>query len=260
MSDNSFPFFPIPTHRDLRIFQLNNTQVLIIGCDSCGGIGPKPLDKLKVDGYTLGKFTARVALMEVVSTGAKPICITDNLSVELDPTGLEILKGVRNEAVIAGLDPNLAVTGSAEKNFAVEQTGLGITVIGISDKNNLRIGTSKTGDALLALGKPCVGVEVLTAEAQHSICTTSDLNKLLSLDFIHEIIPVGSEGIKREVEVLAESSTLRFIPNKTCTIDFEKTGGPATVLLASLPINCLNQLKAIFDMPLSHIGRFVDKK
>lgn len=125
---------------------------MVIGCDSAGGIGPKPLDRVKVDGYTLGRFTARVALMEVLSTGAKPICLVDTLSVEPDPLGLEIIKGVKDEAKEAGLDPTLAVTGSSEKNIPVEQTGIGVTVIGIAEKGLLRIGLSKPKDVVMAIG------------------------------------------------------------------------------------------------------------
>jgi hypothetical protein len=228
---------------------------MVIGCDSSGGIGPKPLDKLKVDGYTVGQFAARVALMEVIATGAKPVCLVDNLSVELDPTGLEILKGVTDEAVQAGLDPKLAVTGSAEKNFAVEQTGIGITVIGMSQKGKLRIGVSKAKDALVALGTPCVGAKVLAAEKQGYTCNITDLLKLLSLDYVHEIIPVGSEGIKREVNVLTESSGLKFKPNDGCNLDFEQSAGPATTLLASISISKIAYLERLFNKPVSLVGK-----
>lgn len=255
MTNNPLSFFPIPTNRDLRIFQFTPEHVMVIGCDSSGGIGPKPLDKLKADGYTVGKFAARVALMEVLSTGAKPVCIVDNLSVELNPTGLEILRGVTGEAVQAGLDPKLAVTGSAEKNFSVEQTGVGVTAIGMCRGENLRVGVSKAEDALVALGTPCVGAEVSPAEEQGTNCTISDLLLLLSLDFIHEVIPVGSEGIKREVKVLAESSGLKFKPNDSCSLDFEKSAGPATVLLASLPVSKISCLESLFNKPISLVGR-----
>jgi hypothetical protein len=230
---------------------------MVIGCDSSGGIGPKPLDKLKVDGYTVGKFTARVALMEVISAGATPLCIVDNLCVELEPTGREILRGVTDEAVQAGLDPELAVTGSTEKNFAVEQTGIGITIVGMCSKKNLRIGVSKTEDTLVALGIPSVGTEVLPSEEQGSNCTISDVLKLLSLDFVHEVIPVGSEGIMREVNVLAESSKLKFKPSDSCNFDLKKSAGPATVLLASLPVSKAAHLERLFNKPISLLGKML---
>lgn len=227
---------------------------MVIGCDSSGAIGPKPLDKLKVDGYTVGKFTARVALMEVISTGAKPVCIVDNLSVELKPTGLEILRGVREEAVAAGLDPELAVTGSAEKNFSTDQTGIGVTVIGTCRKEQLRIGCSQAGDALVAIGSPVVGGEVLPAEEKGTNTTIADLFKVLSLGFVHEVIPVGSEGIAREVKVLAESARLKFKPNSACKVSLKKSAGPATALLASLPSDKAICLEGLFNKPINLAG------
>ena len=102
--------------------------------------------------------------MEVLSIGANPVCIVDALSVEPEPLGAEILVGIREEAAKVGLDPKLAVTGSTEKNFIVEQTGIGVTVIGCCEKELLRIGTSKPNDIVAAIGIPCVAEQVLPAE------------------------------------------------------------------------------------------------
>lgn len=249
-----FTPFSIPTQRDLRIFQFTPNDVMVIGCDSSGAIGPKPLDRLKVDGCIVGKFAARVALMEVISTGAQPVCIVDNLSVELNPTGLEILRGVREEAVQAGLDPKLAVTGSAEKNFPSDQTGVGVTVIGICPKDQLKIGTVQAGDALAVVGCPAVGAEVLPGEKQGTNATISDLYKLLELDFVHEVIPVGSEGIQREIKVLTQNSDLKFMVNPFFSERLDKSAGPATVLLASLPADKVPCLKGLFGKPVSLVG------
>ena len=67
-------------------------SVMVVGCDAAGGIGPKPLDKVKVSGYTLGRFTARVALMEVLAVGASPICLVNTLSVNLSQPASKLLK------------------------------------------------------------------------------------------------------------------------------------------------------------------------
>lgn len=227
---------------------------MVIGCNSAGGIGPKPLDRVKVDGYTLGRFTARVALMEVLSTGAKPICLVDTLSVEPDPLGLEIIKGVKDEAKEAGLDPTLAVTGSSEKNIPVEQTGIGVTVIGIAEKGLLRIGLSKPKDVVMAIGLPFVGNEVVFREKEGKIADISDLLKLLGLDFIHEIIPVGSEGIAREIGIVAKESSLEFGLVEQLKLGVKKSAGPATVILASLPEFKLTELKRAINKPINIVG------
>lgn len=232
--------------------------MLVIACDSLGGIGPKPLDTIKVDGYTVGKFTARVALMEVLSVGAKPVCVVDNLCVERNPTGEEILRGVRAEAVAAGLDPEWAVTGSCEKNFVVQQTGIGITVVGVCGKNTLRIGCSQSNDVVVAIGKPCLGYEVILGECEGSVCTIADLLALQHFNGIHEIIPVGSEGIEREINVLEKSSGLSFQANPNSKCDLSKSAGPATVLLVTLSSSGVAAVEQLFgNKPFEVIGKLL---
>jgi selenophosphate synthetase-related protein len=251
---NNTPLLPIKTNRDLLLFQLPNDQLLVVACDSSGGIGPKPLDKLKVSGHILGKFTARAVLMEVLAAGATPICVVDALGVEAKPTGTEILEGIREEAELAGLDPQLAVTGSTEKNMVVEQTGIGVTVIGTCKKAELSIGGSQPGDIVAAIGLPSVGSEVLTAEKEGKIAETTDLLKLRKLVFIHEIIPVGSTGVLHELQTLAEGARLNYeIVNQT-VVDLRKSAGPSTVLLTTLKKADLNSLQQAITKPLTIIA------
>ncbi len=248
------PLSPIKTNRDVILFRLTNGEVLVVGCDSSGGIGPKPLDKLKVSGFILGKFTARAALMEVLSVGAKLACVVDALGVEPEPTGKEILKGIRDEAKKAGLDPKLAVTGSTEKNIAVEETGIGVTVIGTCPNDQLRIGTARANDAIVAIGLPNVAAEVLSAEKEGKIAETTDVLKLQKLPYVHEIIPVGSTGIKHEIETLASSSNLRVKMAEKLEVDINKSAGPSTVVLAALPDEMISELRKKFKKPVSMVA------
>lgn len=248
---------PLKTNRDVLLFEFSNGEVLVIGCDSAGGIGPKPLDKIKVNGYILGKFTARAALMEVLAVGAKLACIVDALGVEPEPTGAEILKGIRAEAKEAGLNPKLAVTGSTEKNVSVEQTGIGVTVIGTCKKEALRIGTAKAGDVVAAIGVPSVGEEVLSAEGADKIAESVDLLKLQKLEFVHEVIPVGSTGLKHELETLAAGAKLKFELEKQQKVDVTKSAGPATVILAALSSDKVSELKKTIKKPVTVVAHLI---
>ncbi|MBV1822090.1 hypothetical protein KUA25_29170, partial [Bacteroidales bacterium MSK.15.36] len=69
--------------RDLTLIKLTEDKNLIVACDSCGGIGNKLEDTLKVPAFIVGKFTARVALMEVLCTGAEIVSITDAVCNEM---------------------------------------------------------------------------------------------------------------------------------------------------------------------------------
>jgi len=44
--------------------------------------------------------------MDVIATGAFPLLLSVTLGVEKEPTGNEILEGIRREARSFGLDPN----------------------------------------------------------------------------------------------------------------------------------------------------------
>lgn len=245
----------ISSYRDILLFQVDNNQVMVIGCEAAGGIGPKALDKVKVDGYTIGRFSARVALMEVLSVGAVPFCLVDTLSVEMNPTGKEILEGVISSALEAGLDPESAVTGGTEKNFQTVQTGIGITVIGFVRKDLLRIGNSQVGDVIVAVGVPCVGTEVLDGDKEGIIADLDDLLKLMEFDFVHEIISVGSEGIIHEIEVLARSSNLDYKVDSHSSIDLNKSAGPGSVVLFTLPESKLNEVRKKIKKPLQMLGQ-----
>ena len=247
----------IRTLRDVLIFRLSTGQAIVVGCDSTGGIGPKKLDKVNVDGYTLGRFTARVALMEVLSTGAEPFCIVNTLSVEPRPTGNEIMKGVKHEVRLAGLDPRVAMVGSSEKNIPVEQTGVGVTALGIAKTGSLKIGVSRAGDAVAAIGVPCAGREVIQAEKEKRIAEIEDLLKLLKLKFVHEVIPVGSKGILYEAKTIAKESNLKLQLAEKSRLDLKKSAGPATVILTSLASSKVIRLREIVKKPVSVVGHLV---
>ena len=248
------PIKVVETARDISIFELGNGLVMVVGCDSCGGIGPKSLDEVKVDGHTLGRFTARVALMEVLAAGALPTCMVNTLSVEPEPTGVEILEGIRSEVQHAGLSHALVITGSMERNIPVKQTGLGVTVIGLVLRSQLKIGRSKPGDLIVAIGIPSVEMEVLAAEKQGKIADLKDFLKLVSFNFVHEVIPVGSKGIIHEANVLAQDSHLHVKLQEKTGVDIKKSAGPATTVVVSISKDAFNQLLQFINKPMHVIG------
>ncbi|MCO5386446.1 MAG: hypothetical protein NHB14_12505 [Desulfosporosinus sp.] len=79
--------------RDVEVVSINETQSLVVSCDSCGAIGMKEFDVYKISWFITGKLTTRVALLEVLSTGGVPQMLTVAISNEPCPTGDELLKG-----------------------------------------------------------------------------------------------------------------------------------------------------------------------
>lgn len=240
--------------RDIIIKPISGRKLLIVGCDSSGAVGPKTGDVIKVDGEIVGKFIVRTALMEVMAVNAKPLCVACGLAVESKPTGEKILKGVESEIKKAGLDPSKDLVISTEKNFPTNQTGMGVAVVGIVEKTSLLMGKSREGDTITSVGIPSVGIEVLENEQKRVIADLGDLKQMLSLGFVHGIIPVGSKGILYESKILAKESKLGVKLERNIGIDVKKSAGPSTVILASIERDSFQLFKSFMKKPVHKIA------
>ena len=226
--------------RDLTIVPANN-NCLVIACDSCGAIGFKDGDVFKLPPRYTGKFTARVALTEVMCAGAMPVAITNGVSCEMHPTGEETILGIQEEMQNANIT-DIVLTGSTEENFATSMTALAITVIGTINESDLRFGRADQGDKFILFGKPFVGSEVdLESKGFYT-----EIRQLLQLTEVKEIIPVGSKGVAYEAEILANLNDAQFLLYKT-EIDYYKSAGPVTCLLILCAESAVSQVLAIYQ-------------
>jgi hypothetical protein len=192
--------------------------------------------------------------MEALSVGASPICIVNTLAVEPEPTGARIIEGIRAEVRRARLDRRIVITGSTEKNVPVSQTGVGVTVVGIVTPRSLKVGQSKPGDVVVAVGLPHVRDKVILGEKERRIADTKDVLSLLDLNFIHDIIPVGSQGILHEAKTIAEDSDLRFTLRLRGEVDVRKSAGPGTVLLCTCRHSYIGEITDSIEKPVNLIG------
>lgn len=241
--------------RDVEVVSINKAQYLVASCDSCGAIGMKDLDALKITWSITGRLTTRVALLEVLSTGAVPQMMTVAISNEPHPTGDRILEGVREELESAGLT-TLPMAISTEKNMFTQQTGLGISVIGVAEKKQLRIGTAQSGDNVYCLGFPKVGPEVNNPE-DSEIVQVKDIQLLLDTPEIHDIVPVGSRGIRTEAQQLATRVNCQLIFDPSCVLDLDKSAGPSTCLIfSSTSSSALDLSSSAFQrLPITKVGK-----
>jgi hypothetical protein len=215
--------------RDVEVTEITNDLLLVTACDSCGAIGSKDLDIVKVPPDLVGRLTTRVALLEVLSAGSEPRVVTVAISSEPDPTGNRILEGVKQELGSAGFN-NLPLVISTEKNIPTSQTGLGIGISGVCAKNDLRLGLSCPGDYVYCLGRPKVGNEITSAD-DPEIVNAGDIVKLQNSNGVHDIIPVGSQGIQGEIIRLSNHMKLDFKGQRQDRIDLKKSAGPSTCVL-----------------------------
>jgi selenophosphate synthetase-related protein len=242
---------------DVSIINLPTGHVIVVGSTSSGAVGPKAMDKIKVDGKVLGKFLARVALMDVTTTGAFPLLLSVTLGVEKDPTGNQILEGIKREARVLGLDPSQVLLENTEDNFETLQTGAGLTVIGLANEDELRVGKTCPGDLVVAIGKPKVGDEVLAAEAKGEIADLRNVVSLSQKRYVHDIAAVGAVGIANEARMLAFGVGRQLKLADNPKLDLIKSAGPATVILASVDKEKLEELISLINKPINVVGEII---
>jgi hypothetical protein len=197
---------------------------------------------MKVPGDVVGYYTAAVALMELVAVGARPIMLANTLSVNPEPWGQEILKGVGRAA---GHFNNLGLTGSMEKNTPVTQTGVGVVAIGIATRIELNR-VPWPGDLLVAVGHPLVGESVLTHP--ESAMDIGTMLRLRNLEGVSMITPCGSGGAAPE---LIYYPGLRL--DDSLTFPLEHSAGPSTCVLTACRPDCVEHIKAL-GKPVCVIG------
>ncbi|MEM2099366.1 MAG: ribbon-helix-helix protein, CopG family [Candidatus Bathyarchaeia archaeon] len=242
---------------DVTILKTPTGHAIIVGSTSSGGVGSKPMDRVKVKGRILGKFLARVALMDVAAVGAFPILISVTLGVEKEPTGREILEGIRSETMLLGLEPNQVIMENTEDNFETVQTGAGVTVIGFANENELRLGKTRPGDLILAIGNPKVGDEVIAAEVKGEIADLKTIIALTQKKYVHDIATVGTHGIAHEATVIAHGIRRQIKLEGSIPLDLNKSAGPATVALITVNPDKLEDLRATVHKPITIIGKIV---
>lgn len=247
-----YPGIKLERFRDLTlIYPGEEGPVMVVACDSAGGVGPKKGDTVRVPARVVGKFTARVALMEVMAAGTVLVCLVNNLCVEPEPTGREILAGIREEAGLVGLD-DISITGSMERNIPTVQTGVGITVLGLARPGMLRLGRSLSGHRLVCVGVPLVGEEVVKADDR--IMDLPALKALLGLPYVREVLPVGSGGIGREAANLARGAGCELALHAGISLDLARSAGPATCVLVTLEGGDEEEIERLTGKPAELIG------
>lgn len=213
--------------RDALVLPLNEKESLVITTDNSGAIGMKEEDHVKVTYDIVGYFSFRVALMECLAAGARPLTvIIQNFCG--DQVWDALVLGVEKGTKELGID-NLQITGSTESNFSLVQSVVGLNVIGLKPNDSGKRSTSL--DKIALIGLPLVGNEVITCPEQ--VAPLSLFYQLSLLEDV-KVWPVGSKGVWHELKrmgpALAESISSK-------DIDLHKSGGPSTSFLLAYPFD-----------------------
>lgn len=218
--------------RDLTIVPLPNEQYLVTAVDISAAIGEKPCDALKVPPELTGKMAVRVALLEVMASGAKIIAVNDVVGAEMEPTGRRVIAGIQEELQLADLG-HVELNGSTEENMETVQTSVGVTVIGLAESSQLKVNHIKKDALLLGYGEPRMGNELL--EKPDLEVTYEIIKEFVTREDVLELVPVGSKGILYEATHLAQLNDCAFIEKAECNPSWlNKSAGPATTVLIAI--------------------------
>jgi len=240
--------------RDLTLLDLGGDQILVVACDSDGGIGNKPQDVVQASEELAGTFAVRVPLFEVIACGAEPFLVVDCLSVEMDGAGEKILSAIKAYSARAGILDNEQFTGSTEDNVPTVQTGIGVTVLGLADKPRFFPGTSESGDTVLCAGVPKSGPRHRLTLEDSELLSIEDLIALRGSPHVRDVLPVGSKGVMREAHELAWSASLAFSPDDALGVDPEQSAGPSTCVLLSVSPEGAEGVQDLVSAPIHRLG------
>lgn len=243
--------------RDLSLLELGD-RTLVVATDSNASIGGKPADYLAQDPVLTGYSAAKVPIMEVLAAGAVPVLLIDNLCVELQPTGLELVRGIREALDEAGLD--ILITGSDESNMPTVQTGVGVTVLGIAGPGELRIGGIRAGDELWLAGRRASGLPGDEYEARgDGIAAPSQVLAAVRAPGIHEVLPVGSHGIEHEAREMAATGGVGLVWETDIATDLSASAGASTCFLVAAAPGAATALRRL-GLPLELLARAATTK
>ncbi|QSX08381.1 selenophosphate synthase [Alkalibacter rhizosphaerae] len=215
-------------YRDLQCTRLDEHSELVVACDSLGGIGPMDLDLVSCPAEISGYFTAMVVLAELLAYGAVPTLVVDNLCFSMEPYGKDALKGIQRALEESGY-PHCPVTGSTEDNIPVRQTAMGMTILGVASIKQRKKRILQSGDSCYLVGIPLVGNQVL--KNLGNIKTLEHLALFNQLEWIGDLLPVGSKGVRAEMLEMGRTHSKEWQLEEVESDLLERSAGPATCFL-----------------------------
>ncbi|WMJ78252.1 MULTISPECIES: selenophosphate synthase [unclassified Sedimentibacter] len=239
--------------RDLTVIDFDENRFLGIACDSCGGIGLKEHDVVKVEPKVSAYHTGKVVLAELMSMGFVPLIMADGLAVEMNDTGKQLIEGF-NEVISKVKSTKIHLTGSTEENIPTVQTSMGITCIGMCEKSKLKYKKTSKNDICMLIGLPLVGNDVVNNPDK--ILDIDDFEKLYLCKHIKEMLPIGSRGTGAELADLCEYNNLKIKYSDNICINLKQSGGPSCSCIVTADKQHADEIKNLINKPFNLIGTF----
>lgn len=207
--------------RNAVIMPLHSKEELVIATDNHGAIGEKAEDAVHIPNKAVGYSACRVAMMELLAVGGKPLTIVMQ-NFTGDAAWEDYKRGVLQVLAELQMD-SIAITGSTESNFPGVQSGLGLTIIGTRaiQASHPPLNTA----SYAVIGTPLVGEEV--KEQEDKIAPLSLFKKFCEMKEVISIVPVGSKGI----QAAWQAWTNQVNKLDAANVDLTNSAGPATCFL-----------------------------
>lgn len=245
--------------RDLSIIELSPSLSAVLACDSSGGAGPLPADKVAATGREVGYWSLKVPLMELLAAGVTPAYIVNTLSIPLNPHGRDIVAGIKDTMERLGFD--VPITGSDEVNIPTIQTGVGVTVIGFADPSDLRLGNARSGNTVFAVGTLTGGLDgwaryqqlKKTIAERNLVARPETVLELIDDERVTEVLPVGSRGVRWELTQLADTAKLEYSLTSP-QIDLDSSAGPSDLIIVSANGLQTSELSSVTGLPVERVA------
>ncbi len=109
----------------------------------------------------------------------------------------------------------------------------------------------------MAIGRPKVGEEVIAAEARGEIADLKNVTQLSQRKYVHDIVSVGDFGIASEAKMMAYGVGRQLKLVEPAGLDLNKSAGPATVVLATIDRERLEDLTSLIPKPINVVGEIL---
>ncbi|MBQ0141004.1 MAG: alpha-ribazole-5-phosphate synthase [Kurthia sp.] len=196
---------------------------LVITSDNSGAIGQKPQDVVSVPDEVASYFSTRVALLEQLASFSRPIEV-----ILLNFTGQDAwqryINGIEQLFTEVGY-PIPEISGSTETNMPTLQSGFGITMIGKKQQPPLDLAKLHW----YSYGRPLVGNDLLANK--HQVANLKEIVEALKNNEIKQVIPVGSKGVRHELQQLGLAEIMDF---NALPYDADASAGPSTLVLIAV--------------------------
>jgi hypothetical protein len=224
--------------RDVLHIPFNSEESVVIASDNSGAIGLKKEDAVRVPYEMVSYYSFRVAAMECIAAGGDPFAITlQNFCGE--DAWQALIDGIRKGLAELELD-GVSITGSTESNFSLNQSAIGITVLG-KTREKLCEPMYSEQTRLAVIGVPLVGNELV--EREEEVVPLSLFKQICALPDVFTI-PVGSKGILSELNGLFLNKVFTE-PEIHTSLNLLKSSGPSTCFIAAYPEGKKDEVMAL---------------